>query len=156
MIEAPEGDVLRITHICHAIGEAGHPALEELGVRWEPLLLAAWASRENAHVVGPTRVGAACSATSGRIYAGCNVEHRYRSHDVHAEVNAITNMVALGEKDLLAIAIVAERDRFTPCGACLDWIFQFGGGACVVAWQTRDRSVLTVTHAADLMPYYPT
>lgn len=147
---------LEIDYICNALAGRGHPELSDVRMQWGPLLSAAWTVRETAYVVGPTKVGAACSTPAGRIYVGCNVEHRYRSHDVHAEINAITNMVASGEKDLLAIVIVAERDRFTPCGACLDWIFQFGGADCLVAWQTRDRARLTITHAADLMPYYPT
>jgi cytidine deaminase len=64
--------------------------------RLSELAQAAWSARENAYVIGPTKVGCAVLATDGRIYSGCNVEHRFRSHDVHAEVNAITNMVAAG------------------------------------------------------------
>jgi len=26
------------------------------------------------------------------------------------------------------------RDHFTPCGSCLDWIFQFGGADTIVAF----------------------
>src|ERR1035441_6951428 len=82
---------------------------------------AAWAVREHAHVIGPTKVGCALLCADGKIYAGCNVEHRYRCHDVHAEVNAITTKVASGnESPIVAIFIAAERARFTPCGGCMD------------------------------------
>jgi cytidine deaminase len=51
--------------------------------------------------------------------------------------------------------VVAERELFTPCGACLDWIFQFGGPGCHVAFQAaRDREPVLYT-AGVLMPHYP-
>src|SRR5688572_18254160 len=86
------------------------------------LFEAAWKVRNSAFVFGPTRVGAAVLTSVGTVFSGCNVEHRFRSHDVHSEVNAITNMVSSGHTDLVAIAIAAERERFTPCGSCMDWI----------------------------------
>ena len=42
------------------------------------LASAAWVVRENAHVIGPTKVGCAVLCTDGQIYTGCNVEHKYR------------------------------------------------------------------------------
>src|SRR5438132_10589487 len=103
----------------------------------------AWAVRDNAFIVGDTRVGAAVLGADGRVYVGCNVEHRYRCHDVHAEVNAITSMIAAGTRKLLAVVVVAERERFTPCGGCLDWIFQFGDDACIVGYQTHRGGPIT-------------
>jgi cytidine deaminase len=116
---------------------------------------AAWAVRERSYVLGKTRVGAALLCDDGRIFTGCNVEHRFRCNDVHAEVNAITTMVAGGGRSMSAIVVVAERDRFTPCGGCLDWIFQFGGEKCVVAYQARPDGTVIRHTAADLMPHYP-
>src|SRR5467141_3056807 len=115
----------------------------------------AWRVRENAHVIGPTKVGCAVLTTDGRVFAGCNVEHRFRSHDVHAEVNAITNMVSGGQKDLRAVAIAAERERFTPCGACMDWILQFGAEECQVLAQSAPKGPVKRYTARELMPYYP-
>ena len=89
------------------------------------------------------------------MFVGCNVEHRFRCHDVHAEVNAITSMVAEGFSKLDAILIAAEKERFTPCGGCLDWIFQFGGAECYVAYQTKSNLPPVILQAKDLMPYYP-
>lgn len=94
-------------------------------------------------------------ASDGRTFAGCNVEHRFRSHDVHAEVNAITTMVAGGTTELRAILVVAERSRFTPCGACMDWIVQFGGPRCQVAFQAGRGKRVKVYTAKELMPFYP-
>jgi cytidine deaminase len=116
---------------------------------------AAWLVRENAYVFGGTKVGAALLTANGQIFVGCNVEHRYRSHDVHAEVNAITTMAASGHKSFTTIIIAAERERFTPCGSCMDWIFQFGGPDCLVGYQTSRDGKLTTHSAAELMPFYP-
>ena len=115
----------------------------------------AWDVRKRARVIGPTRVGCAVMADDGSIYVGCNVEHRFRSHDVHAEVNAITNMVANGQQKLVTVVIAAERERFTPCGACMDWVFEFGGGSCVVAFQATPDGPVDIYTAAELMPFYP-
>ena len=111
----------------------GDTSNSSASLRLDELSKAAWLVREHAFVFGPTKVGAALLTTDGRIYAGCNVEQRFRSHDVHAEVNAITSMVAGGQTEFLAIVVAAEKVRFTPCGGCMDWIYQFGGADCVGA-----------------------
>ena len=124
-------------------------------IDWEILSSSAWDCRENGFVFGNTKVGAAVLSHSQKIYVGCNVEHRFRSHDVHAEVNAITNMIAHGEIEFVAILIAAEKERFTPCGGCMDWIMQFGGQDCLVAYQQNRTGKITVYKAKELMPYYP-
>lgn len=124
-------------------------------IKWEDLSNLAWEVRQNAFLIGNTAVGAALVTGSGTTFVGCNVEHRFRCHDVHAEVNAITAMVSAGETDLTAILIVAERSRFTPCGGCLDWIFQFGGPDCLVGYQNSPNSSIILRSARELMPFYP-
>jgi cytidine deaminase len=116
---------------------------------------AAWEVRKNAYILGKTKVGAAAMSADGEIFVGCNVEHRFRSHDVHAEVNAITSMVASGRTELIAIIIAAERERFTPCGGCMDWIYQFGGPLCMVGYQSKIGGEIIILRAQELMPYYP-
>lgn len=123
--------------------------------RLPELAAEAWRVRANARILGATAVGAAVLGGDGRIYSGCNVEHRFRSHDVRAEVNAIGTMVAAGETRLTAVLVAAERERFTPCGACLDWIFEFGGGECTVAVQSVPGGTPESLLAAELMPHYP-
>lgn len=124
-------------------------------IEWSPLGDAAWAVREHARVHGKTKVGAAVLAASGAVYSGCNVEHRFRSHDVHAEVNALTSMAAAGDGPAVAVLIASERERFTPCGGCLDWIFELGGPGCAVAFQGRPGGEPLVLRADELMPHYP-
>jgi cytidine deaminase len=123
--------------------------------RLRALAEAAWRVRDRARVHGPTRVGVALFTSQGDMYVGCNVEHRFRSHDVHAEVNALTNMVAGGGEQAAVLVVAAERDNFTPCGSCLDWIFELGGGSCVVAFQPRPGAPIMAMTAAELMPHYP-
>ncbi len=122
---------------------------------WAKLSVEAWKARDNAFIFGKTKVGAALMSTDGRIFVGCNVEHIFRSHDIHAEVNAISSMVAAGSQKVIAILVAAERERFTPCGACMDWIFQHGGVACVVAFQAKPDAELHIYEAHELMPHYP-
>ncbi len=115
----------------------------------------AWRVRDNARILGKTAVGCAVASPDGRIWTGCNVEHRFRSHDIHAEVNAIGSMVASGETHLTIVVVAASRDRFSPCGACMDWIFEFGGPNCIVAWQSTPHGPLVELTANELMPFYP-
>lgn len=122
----------------------------------ETLLAEAWKMREHAFVIGPTKVGCALLTQTGKVYAGCNVEHRYRSHDVHAEVNAISSMIAGGDREIISLAIAAERSRFTPCGACMDWIFQFADPErCEIFCQATPRREVVKYRLHDLMPFYP-
>ncbi|MFP5262373.1 MAG: cytidine deaminase family protein [Blastocatellia bacterium] len=122
---------------------------------WNILAEAAWECRERAYIMGEVKVGAAVMSSNGKIFAGCNVEHVFRSHDVHAEVNAITSMVAAGHIELAGILIVAERERFTPCGSCLDWIYQFGGPQGRVGFQAKKDGPIALFRTTELIPYYP-
>lgn len=122
---------------------------------WKALSDLAWMARSQARTYGETQVGAAALSSEGGMFPGCNVEHRFRSHDVHAEVNALTTMIANGHTQALAILIASERDRFTPCGGCLDWIFELGGAGCLVSFQPFPESEHAVYRADELMPYYP-
>lgn len=116
---------------------------------------AAWAARDRARILGKTKVGCAVRSSSGRIWLGCNVEHQYRSHDIHAEVNAIGNLVAGGDECVEAVFIAARRERFTPCGSCMDWIFELGGEHCIVAAQSTPGGPILMLTAGELMPFYP-
>ena len=122
---------------------------------WNALATEAWKCRHNAFVIGNTKVGSAVMCGNGAIFSGCNVEHRYRCHDVHAEANTISTMVARGHTDLVAVLVVADREYFTPCGGCMDWILQFGSPGFLVAYQSREGGNLKVFKAGDLMPHYP-
>jgi cytidine deaminase len=128
--------------------------MEINNVTWKKLSTSAWNYRKNARILGKTKVGTAVFS-EGKIFGGCNIEHKFRSHDIHAEISAISAMISSGCKKLDAIIIVAERNKFTPCGGCLDWIFEFGGPKCLVGYQTKKEGKITIFHARELMPHYP-
>lgn len=116
---------------------------------------AAWLVRDRARVYGPTRVGCAALSEASEIFPGCNIEHRFRSHDIHAEVNAISSLVAGGGQEVVAVLIAADRERFTPCGSCLDWIFEIGGRDCLVISERLPGAPSHMYRAHELMPQYP-
>ncbi len=119
------------------------------------LAIAAWQVRDKAIIFGTTKVGCAIVTRKGDIFLGCNIEHPFRSHDVHAEVNALSSMVASGGSDPLALVIVAERQLFTPCGACMDWIMHLGSHECMIFAQSQRNGEMRSFTAKELMPYYP-
>lgn len=124
---------------------------------WPTLIEQAWKVRENARLYGPTQVGAAVLSLQGNIFVGCNIEHRFRAHDVHAEVNALSSMTAAGDGPAIAIVVAAQRESFTPCGGCMDWIFELGASTTRVAFSGDPNIWLAprVLHASELMPHYP-
>ncbi|MBP4043948.1 cytidine deaminase family protein [Chromobacterium violaceum] len=129
--------------------------MKKIPIDWNRLSISAWKARENAFLIGKTAVGAALITENGKIYTGCNVEHRYRVMDIHAELNAISNMINEGERSFQAILVAAERPRFTPCGSCMDWIFQFGGSHCLIGYQSSAHAEIIIHSANELMPFYP-
>jgi cytidine deaminase len=115
----------------------------------------AWAARDHARIIGLTAVGAAVLSEEGNVWVGANVEHRFRSHDIHAEVNAIGTMVAAGDQVIRAVVVVANRERFTPCGSCMDWIFEFASPDCEIYFQSAIGASWSRFTPEQLMPHYP-
>lgn len=117
------------------------------------LLEWAWHFRDRAypHKSG-TKVGCAILTDIGSIYGGWNIEGLWMT-SIHAEKCAITHLTELHEK-IYMIAIVAETEKFTPCGDCLDWITQFAHPDCQVITQNKHREICEYS-LAELMPHYP-
>ncbi|HVY47752.1 MAG TPA: cytidine deaminase [Minicystis sp.] len=71
-------------------------------------------------------VGAALRTKSGRIYAGCNVENASYGLCLCAERSAVAQMVAAGEREPVAIAVVTAGPVVgTPCGMCRQTLAEF-------------------------------
>jgi len=71
-------------------------------------------------------VGSAALFSSGKIYAGCNVENASYGLTICAERNAIFQAVARGERQLKGIVIAVPSEVFpSPCGACRQVIREF-------------------------------
>jgi homotetrameric cytidine deaminase len=84
------------------------------------LLAAAAAAMRNAHApYSGFKVGAALRAPGGGIYSGANVENAAYPQGQCAEASAIGALVAAGEREIAAVAVVAEKmDVCPPCGGC--------------------------------------
>jgi homotetrameric cytidine deaminase len=93
----------------------------------ETLLAAAAAAMRNAHApYSGFKVGAALRAPGGGIYSGANVENAAYPQGQCAEASAIGALVAAGEREIAAVAVVAEqRDVCPPCGGCRQRLSEF-------------------------------
>ncbi|HWA87155.1 MAG TPA: cytidine deaminase [Opitutus sp.] len=93
------------------------------------------------------RVGAAVRATSGKIYAGCNVENASYGLCNCAERTAIFTAIASGERSLDAVAVFTPTQTPTaPCGACRQVINEFGPDAFVISFcESADRIEAAMT-----------
>jgi cytidine deaminase len=118
---------------------------EQTHAEWEPLLEAARSAMENAHApYSRFKVGAALRATTGKVFAGCNVENASYGMTNCAERTAIFSAVAqLGPSlEIAEMAVLCEPDvPCAPCGACRQVIYEFGPKAIVyfrgaVGWKT--------------------
>lgn len=102
--------------------------------RFERLIEAARAAR--AHAYAPYSryaVGAAIECASGTVFAGCNVENASYGATLCAERNAVAQMVAAGESDPVACAIVAGgTSPVSPCGICRQVLFEFADDMPIV------------------------
>lgn len=71
-------------------------------------------------------VGAAALTASGQIFIGTNVENASFGLTICAEQTAITNAISKGHKDFVALAVYSKKDDIMPCGACRQFIVEFG------------------------------
>jgi cytidine deaminase len=98
------------------------------------------------------RVGAALVTTSGRVFAGCNVENASYGMTNCAERTAIFSAVAeLGPKvEVSAIAVVNDQGvPCSPCGACRQVIYEFGPNAMVYFHGAKGEQQ---AHIKELLP----
>eukprot|EP01004_Peranema_trichophorum_P010466 NODE_9262_length_608_cov_21.806186_g8630_i0.p1 GENE.NODE_9262_length_608_cov_21.806186_g8630_i0~~NODE_9262_length_608_cov_21.806186_g8630_i0.p1 ORF type:complete len:143 (-),score=36.60 NODE_9262_length_608_cov_21.806186_g8630_i0:122-550(-) len=86
------------------------------------------------------RVGSAVLTSSGKIFTGCNVENASYGLTLCAERVAISTSVAEGHQDIVAVLASTDLNSFKwPCGACTQFILEFGEDVLVVACKP-DRS----------------
>lgn len=115
----------------------------------------AWAARARALTRANRRVGAAVISSDGRVFVGCNIQQKYHTSDLHAEVVAISSMISAGSRGITAMAIASDRAGIPPCGACLDWILEFGGERCVIIWKGEELGSGRQMTAGKLLPHHP-
>ena len=96
-------------------------------------------------------VGAALLTTDGTIFTGCNVENASYGLAICAERTAICKAVSEGHLDFTAIAVAAVP-LATPCGACRQFIFEFGTEIKIITVNANDPSNQKIWTSGDLLP----
>jgi homotetrameric cytidine deaminase len=98
------------------------------------------------------RVGAALRSPSGAIHVGANVENAAYPQGQCAEASAIGAMVAAGESDISAVAVVAEKlDVCPPCGGCRQRLKEFAAPGTLV-YLGRPGGPVETTTVGELLP----
>ena len=102
------------------------------------------------------RVGAAlCSAATGQVYTGCNVENSSYGATICAERNAVTHAVA--EEGTLGISILVVVSDQTPpappCAVCLQVLSEFCRKETEIHMMSADGSSDVVLTFGDLLPH---
>lgn len=95
-------------------------------------------------------VGAALLMNDGHVIVGCNVENASYSLSICAERVAAAAAVAAGYRSWRAIAI-ASLGGVTPCGACRQFLSEFGTDIPVILVDVLHGSRRTLT-LAQLLP----
>jgi len=93
----------------------------------ELLLRAAKSAMHNGYAPhSDFKVGAALRTPTGAVYAGANVENAAYPQGQCAEASAIGALIAAGEREIAAVAVVAEKlDVCPPCGGCRQRLAEF-------------------------------
>jgi homotetrameric cytidine deaminase len=117
------------------------------------LLRAADAAMRTAHApYSQFKVGAALRAPSGAVYTGANVENASYPEGQCAETSAIGALVAAGEREIAAVAVVAEKlDICPPCGGCRQRLSELASGDTPVHLGRPGGEVRSYT-LAELFP----
>ena len=106
---------------------------------FEKLVSAAIVARKNAYApYSNFQVGAALLTADQTIFTGCNVENASYGLAICAERTAICKAVSEGQQEFQAIAI-ATVPLATPCGACRQFIVEFGTCLLYTSPSPRDR-----------------
>jgi cytidine deaminase len=121
----------------------------------DQLVQKAKAVRDNAYApYSRYKVGAAIATKSGAVYVGCNVENSSFGATICAERGAIMQMIANGDREPIACAVVTGDEGASPCGICRQVLAEFTPDMPVVlvGLGSRDGETGRVVQLADLLP----
>jgi len=86
------------------------------------------------------KVGAALLTRSGKVYTGANVENSTYGLTVCAERLAVFKAVNKGDKELVKIVVVTDRNPpVTPCGACRQVLSEFAKNLKIVCANLKGK-----------------
>ena len=88
-------------------------------------------------------VGAAILLPNGEIVSGCNIENASYSLTLCAERVAVGSAIAGGHRSWRAVAI-ASVGGVTPCGACRQFLVEFGADVELILVDVLDGSRRTM------------
>jgi homotetrameric cytidine deaminase len=119
----------------------------------EALLAAADEVMRTAHApYSQFKVGAALRTPTGAVHVGANVENVAYPQGQCAEASAIGALIAAGEREITAVAVVAEKlDICPPCGGCRQRLSEFAAADTPV-YLGRPGGPLEATTIGELLP----
>lgn len=96
-------------------------------------------------------VGAAVLVSDGRVFMGCNIENAAYPSTNCAERVAMQSAWAVGARDIVAIAVVADTPGpVSPCGGCRQVMAELAKNATV--YLSNLHSHVHETSVAGLLP----
>lgn len=120
--------------------------------REKQLIESAIQARGNAYApYSEFAVGAALLTSSGEIFTGCNVENASYGLAICAERGAICSAVSAGQREYQAI-VIAATPLASPCGACRQFIVEFGKDINVIAVDPDNPARIKRWKSGELIP----
>ncbi len=95
-------------------------------------------------------VGAAVLTGDGTIIRGTNVENASYGLTICAERTALGHAVSTGKTNVKAIAVYCKTNAAAPCGACRQFIIEFGNDIVVVFMHGDEMVQQTIQ---ELLPF---
>lgn len=89
------------------------------------------------------RVGAAVLTNGKKVFLGTNIENVSYGLTICAERVAICNAIINNSIDIIAIAIFSKKGGVSPCGACRQFIIEFGKDIEVIF--KNDKNIISET-----------
>jgi cytidine deaminase len=110
-----------------------------MDTQFDNLIRAASAARKQAYApYSGFAVGAAVQCKSGAVFVGSNVENISYGLTICAERIAMASAVAAGDREFVAIAVVADTSEpIVPCGACRQFLAEFAPELVIVSATVR-------------------
>lgn len=96
-------------------------------------------------------VGSAVLTADGKIFTGTNVENASYGLTICAERFAMGNAIAHSKEPIIAIALFSPNSDITPCGACRQFINEFGKAIQVIY---MENGKMTTKSSNELLPHY--